>query len=112
MPKWRQYFYRFAGGLMCVLFAALGAGGARNPFAAGTRPDKARIIVSLIFIAVAASAIAGQIWFQRRLVCEFDYDGPTLQFRTLGIPQTQMRPLAEITQVKDGAGEEGRSGIA
>jgi hypothetical protein len=42
MPKWRQYFNRFAGGFMCVLFAGLGLTSARMAFAA---TDKARIKV-------------------------------------------------------------------
>ena len=107
MPKWRQYFNRFAGGLMCVLFAGLGLIGARMAFSA---TDKARIIVGLIFMAFTAAAVAGQFWFQRRIVCEFAYDGSTLQFRTLGIQQTQMRPLTEIAQVKEWRGRGGPLG--
>jgi hypothetical protein len=110
MPKWRQYFHRFAGGFMCVWFAGLGVYSARTPFAAGTRPEKARIIVSLIFMALATSAIVAQFWFQRRIVCEFTYDGSTLQFRTLGISQTQMRPLEDIAQVKEWRGRGGPIG--
>lgn len=79
-------------------------------FAAGTRPDKARTIVSLIFMVLTTSAIAGQFWFQRRIDCEFDYDGRTLQFRTLGIPRTQVRPLADLVQVKEWRGRGGPIG--
>lgn len=93
---------------MCVLFAGLGLISARTAFAA---TDKAPIIVSLIFMAFTASAIAGQFWFQRRIVCEFAYDGATLQFRTLGIPATQVRPLAEIAEVKEWRGRGGPLGF-
>ena len=65
MPKWRQYFNRFAGGFMCVLFAGLGLISVHVAFAA---TDRAPIIVSLIFIAFTTAAIAGQFWFQRRIV--------------------------------------------
>jgi hypothetical protein len=107
MPKWRQYFNRFAGGFMCVLFAGLGLISARVAFAA---TDKAPIIVCLIFMAFTTAAIAGQFWFQRRIVCEFDYDGLTLRFRTLGIRRTQVRPLEEIAQVEEWRGRGGPLG--
>jgi hypothetical protein len=110
MPKWRQYFNRFAGGFMCVLFAGLGLISARVLFTAGAPPNKAPIIVSLLFMAFTTAAIAGQFWFLRRLVCEFAYDGLTLQFRTLGIPQTQIRPLADLAQVNEWRGRGGPLG--
>jgi hypothetical protein len=109
MPKWRQYFNRFAGGFMCVLFAGLGVMSARIAFASDARTDKARIIVTLIFAAVTC-AIAGQFWFQRRILCVFEYDGRTLRFRTLGIPQTQVRLPADIAQVKEWRGRGGPIG--
>jgi hypothetical protein len=74
------------------------------------RPDKARIIVSLMFMTFTASAIAGQFWFQRRLVREFNYDGRRLQFRTFGIRQTLVRPLEDIAQVKEWSGRGGPIG--
>jgi hypothetical protein len=110
MPKWRRYFHRFAGGFMWVFFTGLGLISARLLLAAAARPNKAPILASLIMLALATSAIAGQFWFQRRIVCEFDYDGLTLQFRTLGIPQTHVRPLAEIAQVKEWRGRGGPIG--
>jgi hypothetical protein len=42
------------------------------------------------------------------MVCEFDFDGSTLRFRTLGIRQT--RPLADVAQVKDWRGRGGPIG--
>jgi hypothetical protein len=61
-------------------------------------------------MAFTTAAIARQSWFLRRIVCEFDYDGATLQFRTLGIQQTQVRPLADIAQVKEWRGRGGTRG--
>lgn len=50
------------------------------------------------------------MWFQRRIVCEFDYDGRALQFQTLGTRQTQVRPLEDIAKVKDWNGRGGPIG--
>ena len=44
------------------------------------------------------------------LLREFNYDGRTLQFRTLGIRQTQVRPLEDIAQVKEWSGRGGPIG--
>jgi hypothetical protein len=44
------------------------------------------------------------------MVCEFDYDGSTLRFRTLGIRQTHVRPHADVAQVKDWRGRGGPIG--
>jgi hypothetical protein len=59
------------------------------------------------FSGVLMSLLVGG---QRRIVCEFDYDGRALQFRTLGIRQTQVRPLEDIAKVKDWSGRGGPIG--
>lgn len=92
---------------MCVLFAGLGFIGVRVLFAAREQPPR---IVSLLFMAFAVTAISGTMWFQRRMICGFDYDGGTLRFRTLGVPQTQVRPFSDIQQVKDWRGRGGPIG--
>jgi hypothetical protein len=61
-------------------------------------------------IVWTGSTIGIQMWFQRRIVCEFDYDGRALQFQTLGIRQTQVRPLEDRAKVKDWSGRGGPIG--
>ena len=111
MPKWRRYFHRCAAGLMCLCFSGLGLISVRMLFPAGDAcPDKARVVVSLLFLTFTTAAIAGQMWFQRRIVCDFNYDGCTLQFRTLSVQQMQMRPLPDIREVREWRGRGGPLG--
>ena len=108
MPRWRQYFNHIAGGFMCLLFAGLGWLNARILFASAA--DKARILFSVLFMALPVAAIASQFWFQRRIICEFGYDGCTLQYRTLGIPEMQVRPLQDLGQITLWRGRSGPIG--
>jgi hypothetical protein len=110
MPKWRQYFNRFAGGFMCLLFAGLGWMNLRILLAPATYADNYRLLFSLIFMVLPVSAIVSQFWFQRRIICEFGYDGYTLQYRTLGNSGTQMRLLQDLAQVKGWSGRGGPMG--
>jgi hypothetical protein len=102
MPKWHQYLNRFAGVLMCLLLGGVGLVNGLSLLRAGSvRPAKGLLFIS---VAWAGFAIGTQLWFQRRIVCGFDYDGHRLQFRTLGIPRMQVRPLDDIAKVEEWRG--------
>jgi hypothetical protein len=42
-----------------------------------------------------------QVWFRRRVVKEFNYDGSALRFSTLGTPETQTRAISEIAEIAE-----------
>jgi len=112
MPKWRRYFHRFAAGFMCLWFCGLAFIGMRTVLPTGEgRADRARAVVGLLFLAFGVVATAGQLWFQRRIVCDFSYDGYTLQFRTLGGQAMQMRPLLDLKEVREWRGRGGPQGF-
>jgi hypothetical protein len=105
MPKWRRYFHRIAGGFMGLFFIGFGLLGARNLFgAAGRVPTRGLVIASLLFIAWAAFLIGLNLWFGRRIITEFAFDGQWFSFRTLGASEMQRRGLPEIADVRDWRG--------
>lgn len=110
MPKWRRYFPRIACGFMCLLFASVGFLSARPLLAAATAPRHGILIAILLFVAMAALSIGMQIWFHRRIISEFAFDGRSFQFRTLGLSRRQTRELSEIAEVRDWRGRGGQFG--
>jgi len=107
MPKWRRYLHKTVGGFMCAIFAGMGFVYAR--FLVPAAPDKARLFFGLIFVLLMTAGIGSQIWFQRRIIAEFRYDGVTLQFQTLAMQHPQIRPLADITCIREWRGGRGGS---
>jgi hypothetical protein len=75
-----------------------------------TGPDKARLFVSFLFVLFAGFGIGSQVWFHRRMITEFRYDGSTLQFRTIGLQEPQFRPLADISSIREWRGKGGPLG--
>jgi hypothetical protein len=55
--------------------------------------------------------VFGGMGYQRRTISEFRYDGSTLQFRTLGILEPQMRPLSDVASIQDWRGKGGSLGF-
>jgi hypothetical protein len=108
MPKSHQYLNRFSGVLMSLLVEGLLLFNEIFLLRAGNAG--AATGVFHLSIVWAGFTIGIQMWFQRRIVCEFDYDGRALQFRTLGIRQTQVRPLEDLAKVKDWSGRGGPIG--
>ena len=111
MPKWRQRFYTIAGGFMCLLFAGFAFLAARpllRPEANG--PQRGLLIASSVYLAVALLSIGVQIWFHRRIISEFHFDGRSLRFRTLGISSMETRDVSEIARIRDWRGRSGALG--
>lgn len=111
MPKWRQYFNTFAAGFMCLLFAGLALVSSRMIVPGPPYRGPAPRVVGLVFLAFTITAIGGQVWFRRRILSEFTYDGYTQQFRTLGVAETQIRPLSEIAEIRPWRGRSGPLGL-
>ena len=98
MPNWRRYFHRIAGGFMCLMFACLGVLSVR--FLA-TAPHRGILIASLLFVTMAAVSIGMQIWFHRRMISEFVFDGRSFQFWILGRSCHQTWELFDIAAVRN-----------
>jgi hypothetical protein len=110
MPKWRRSFHRIATGFMCLLFCGLVALGARILLAATRQPNKSMLVFGLLFMAMAAVAAGMQFWFLRRMISEFSFDGCLLQFRTLGVTQTQTRAASDLSEIREWRGRGGPLG--
>lgn len=111
MPKWRRYVHQSSSVFMCLVFGGIGYFNARFlASAAHTVPFRSRLFVTLLLILLAAGGIGLQLWYQRRIISDFRYDGCTLQFRTLGIQEPQMRPLNDISSIRDWRGKGGSLG--
>jgi hypothetical protein len=90
---------------MCLWFSALALLTALMLFSGGdARANQVRVVVSLLFLAFTTAAITGQFRSQRRMICDFRYDGRILQFRTLGGKQIEMRPVPDIADVREWRG--------
>jgi hypothetical protein len=109
MPRSVRIFYRFSPGVICLVFAGLGLLNFRAASATGATPIRA-LALFMVILALAAIIVVAQWRFERRLIAEFSYDGYMLQFRTLGIPETQLSPHPAIVKIKDWRGRSGRAG--
>ena len=107
LPKWRLYFHWGSCAFMCVLFAGFGL---FNLHLMAAAPAKSQRTVSVIFLAFAAVAVIGMLWYLRRIISEFGYDGSTLTFRTVGKREPQTLPRAEIESIREWRGKGGRMG--
>jgi len=111
MPKWRQNLHTIAFGVMCLLFEGFGLFAWNFLFPAGeARPAKGLLLSGLAFFAIAGLGIGTQVWFWRRIVKEFSYDGSALRFRTLGTAEMQTQELSEIADLREWQGRGGPLG--
>ena len=62
-------------------------------------------------IVPGLSLIGGVLWFWKRLIKEFNYDGRTLTFNTLASPEMQVRDLSAIEEVDEWTGRGGPLGF-
>ena len=75
-----------------------------------TPSRKGILIASLLWLTMATVSIGLQLWFHRRVISEFTFDGRLFQFRTLGRSRQQTRELSEIVEVRDWRGRGGPQG--
>jgi hypothetical protein len=102
MPRWQKNLHRFSFGL---LFLVIGGFALVNlhfvPLLRGAGAAKGAMLIMLWMVLIAAIGIGTQLWFWRRMVSDFSYDGSALRFRTLGRPEMETRYLMEITNICD-----------
>jgi hypothetical protein len=111
MPQLRRYFHRFASAFMCAWFGALILMSGRFILQAVHDPaGRSLSVFSFIFAAIAIGGFGSTVWFHRRMVSAFSYDSRVLNFRTLGISKTQMRPSRDIASIREWRGRQGLLG--
>lgn len=111
MPKWRRYVNTTAYVMMYLLFGGFGFVNARLLVStAHTVPLGPELFFTLLYMLVSGVGIGLQVWFQRRMVAEFRYDGSTLQFQTLGITEPQIRVVTDIEAIRAWRGRGGPLG--
>jgi hypothetical protein len=111
MPKWQRYLHNSATVFMSVLVVGMTLLYARFIIPpAHTGSAKARFFLSFLFVAFAVFGIGSLIWYHRRIIAEFRYDGSALRYRTLGTREPQDRPLADIASIRDWRGRGGQLG--
>src|SRR5579864_5551544 len=98
MPKWQQYGHR-APLVMVALFGALMWWGYHT---APSHQSPGRNGFAAIFLIVLGLSLIGSVvWFWKRLIKEFNYDGGLFTFNTLANPEMQVRDLSAIEEVGD-----------
>ena len=65
---------------------------------------------TICLIVLGLSLIGGILWFWKKLIKEFTYDGRTLTFNTLATPEMQVRDLSSIKEVAEWTGRGGPLG--
>jgi hypothetical protein len=111
MPRWQQNVHKFSVALMCLLFAGFGWFNLR--FLSSAQAAQARkgvLFMTAWIIVLAAFFIGMSMWFWRRIIIEFSYDGSALRLRTLGRPEMQTRDRSEISEVDEWRGRGGPQG--
>jgi hypothetical protein len=111
MPKRRRYFHRMVCGFLCLFFAGFTFPSAYSLLRAAAIERRQEILIAgLLFPTIPALFIGMQLWFRRRTISEFAFDGRAFQFQTLGRSRRQTRELSEIAQVRDWRGRGGQLG--
>jgi len=97
---------------MCLLYCGLGLLSVRLLFfTREVPPAKVAYFGSQVVMLIMTAGLIGMlIRLRRRTVTEFTYDGRALRFRTLGVPDMQMRDLSEIAAVQEWRGRGGSNG--
>jgi hypothetical protein len=116
MPRWQRNIHALGFWVMCVSFAGIGLLSVRfliqsvgSP-AAEIPGARGLFLSGLVMTVLTLSGIGAQVWFRRRLVKEFSYDGSVLRFSTLGAPEAQTRNISEIAEIADWRGRGGAQG--
>src|SRR5689334_22485248 len=111
MSRAAQRVHIFSCGFMCVLFAGLAFLSLQQLLLQTETPANfARTAFSFGFLIFVVWAINMQIRFQHTIVCEFSYDGYTLEFRTIGVRRTQVRQTSGIKTIREWRGRGGPQG--
>ena len=101
MPRWQQYCHRSPVVVVIVLGTLIWW----EIHSAPSHPPQGNLWAIAVIIVVGLILIGNGFRFWGRLIKEFHYFGRTLTFNTLASPETQVRDISEIEEVKEWAGE-------
>lgn len=105
MPPRVRFSHTFGFAVICLLFAGFTAYNLDLLLHNGRgAPLKSVLGSTGAILTVAAIAVGIQLWFRRRIITEFIYDGNSLRFRTLGIAEMQIRDASEIAGLSEWRG--------
>ena len=107
MPKWQQYSHR-SPVVMVILFGALIWWGVHS--APSHQPQGHNVWAITWMIVLGLGFIGSGIWFWKRLIKEFNYDGRTFTFNTLANSEPQVRDVSAIEEVGEWTGRGGPLG--
>ena len=107
MPKWQQYGHR-ATLVIVALFGVLMWWGFHTSPSHQSQGRNGFATICLIVLSL--SLIGVVLWFWKRLIKEFNYDGRTLTFNTVASPEIQMRDLSAIEEMGEWTGRGGPLG--
>ena len=108
MPKWQQYGHR-APLVIVPLFGAFIWWGFVTAPSHQSQGSNSFAAISLLVLGL--SFIGGVLWFWKKLIKEFNYDGRTFTFNTLASPEMQVRDLSAIEEVGEWTGRGGPLGF-
>ena len=111
MPRRRQIFHACVATFMFLVFAGAAAVNAELLLPSHQPPvSPAMRVVAALFILLAIGVIAAQIWFRRRIIREFQYDGTTLHYKTLSLTESHSRFPSQLLAIREWAGRGGLMG--
>src|SRR5262245_47843073 len=107
MPKWQQYGHR-APVVVVVFLGVLMWWGFHT--APSRLPQGYNYFAAICVIVLGLGLIGSVVWFWKKVIKEFNYDGTTLTFNTLAT-ETQVRDLSAIEEVGEWTGRGGPAGF-
>jgi hypothetical protein len=111
MPKRKQIFHVCVAAFIFSVFAAAAFVNGQLLLPSHKPPVEPLLrIVSCLFILLAIFIIAMQVWFRRRIIREFSYDGATLHYQTLSRWHAHSRFPSQLREIREWAGRGGVMG--
>lgn len=111
MPKRKQFFHACVSAFIFVIFAGAGLVNGEMILPSHRPPvSDALKVIGFLFILLAMGVIAMTLWYRRRIIREFQYDGTTLHYQTLAEPHMQSRFPHQLMVIREWAGRGGLMG--
>jgi hypothetical protein len=111
MPRRKQIFHVCVAAFLFSVFAGAAFVNAQLLLPSHKPPvDPLLRAIAFLFILLAVGVIAMQVWYRRRIIREFSYDGATLHYQTLSRAEAHSRFPAQLVAIRDWAGRGGVMG--
>jgi hypothetical protein len=110
MPRKKQILHTCVAAFIFLVFAGAGVVNAQFLLPSHGSDDPVWRVIAFLFILLAIGIIAGQVWFRRRIIREFTYDGATLRYKTLASSEPHTRMASQLVMIRAWAGRGGVMG--